>query len=173
MAWLHRVYGWMDLVLGLSLKSEALGFSQMTARAVVMYVVLIVLVRSGKKRFLAGPTAFDFILVIIIGSIAARAITGGAPFFVAIVALAALVFMHWIISAIARDSRFFSGLVKGHPTLLVRDGKIDHTALRAAHMSDDDLDEDLRSHGVADARTVAEGRLERSGELSVIKKSAK
>lgn len=37
-------------------------------------------------------------------------------------------------------------------------------------MSDGDLEEDLRSAGVADVRDVLEARLERSGELSVIKK---
>jgi uncharacterized membrane protein YcaP (DUF421 family) len=37
-------------------------------------------------------------------------------------------------------------------------------------MSDEDLAEDLRSEGVADARDVLEARLERNGKLSVIKK---
>jgi uncharacterized membrane protein YcaP (DUF421 family) len=37
-------------------------------------------------------------------------------------------------------------------------------------MSDGDLEEDLRSAGVADVREVFEARLERSGKLSVIKK---
>ena len=38
-------------------------------------------VRFAKKRFIGQATAFDFILVIIIGSIASRAIYGTAPFF--------------------------------------------------------------------------------------------
>jgi uncharacterized membrane protein YcaP (DUF421 family) len=42
-------------------------------------------------------------------------------------------------------------------------------ALRAAHMSDDHLDEELRQQGVHDPNLVAEARLERSGKLSVIK----
>jgi uncharacterized membrane protein YcaP (DUF421 family) len=42
-------------------------------------------------------------------------------------------------------------------------------ALAAAHVSRDDLDEDLRERSVADPGQVAEARLERSGRLSVIK----
>ena len=52
--------------------------------------------------------------------------------------------------------------------VIIRDGQIDCDRLRKAHMSGGDLKEDLRSVGVAD--DVLEARLERSGELSVIKK---
>jgi uncharacterized membrane protein YcaP (DUF421 family) len=54
--------------------------------------------------------------------------------------------------------------------VIIRDGQIDCDRLRKAHMSGGDLKEDLRSAGVADVRDVLEARLERSGELSVIKK---
>jgi len=168
--WPATLYGWTDWLFGLSSKADALGFGQMAARAFVMYIVLLIVVRSGKKRFLGRATAFDIILVIMLGSIAARAITGGTAFFAAMLALAVLVFMHWVFSAIARDSEFFSGLIKGHSTGLIKNGKVDQKALRAAHMSNDDLDEDLRDKGVDDPAKVAEARLERSGKLSVVKK---
>jgi hypothetical protein len=38
-----------DEVLGLSLKSEQLGFSHMAARAALMYIALIVLVRLPRS----------------------------------------------------------------------------------------------------------------------------
>jgi uncharacterized membrane protein YcaP (DUF421 family) len=161
----------IDDLLGLSLKSEQLGFGQMIARAVLMYVLLLVIVRSGKKRFLGRATAFDVILVIMIGSVAARALTGGAPFFPATLGIAALVALHWIISWIARRSKTFGGWVKGHSTTLVKDGKVLEKPLADAHMSDDDLDEDLREQGVDAVSKVKEARLERSGRLSVVKGS--
>jgi uncharacterized membrane protein YcaP (DUF421 family) len=161
-----------DAVLGLSLKSEQLGFGHMAARAVLMYVILIWLVRSAKKRFLSRATAFDTILVIVIGSIAARALTGGAPYFPSVLALLVLVITHWVFSYVGRKSAWFSGLIKGHSTTLIHDSNIDHSALRDAHMSRDDLDEDLRQQGVSDPSQVTEARLERSGNLSVIKSGA-
>jgi uncharacterized membrane protein YcaP (DUF421 family) len=142
----------------------------MAARALVMYAALLIVVRSGKKRFLGRATAFDIILIIILGSIAARAITGGTAFFAAIGALVVLVFAHWLLSLIARDSTAFGGLIKGHSTVLIRNGKVDHKALRAEHMSADDLDEDLRDKGIDAPTAVEEARLERSGKLSVLKK---
>jgi hypothetical protein len=61
------------------------------------------IVRSAKKRFLSRATAFDFVLVVLIGAVAARAMTGGAPYFPSLLALMVLVWMHWAISAVTRD----------------------------------------------------------------------
>jgi uncharacterized membrane protein YcaP (DUF421 family) len=159
-----------DEMLGLSLKSEQLGFGHMAVRAAVMYIALIVLVRLAKKRFLGEATAFDYILVVLIGAVAGRAMTGGAPFFVSLFGILVLVAMHWIFSATAQRSRIFSHWIKGNATTIIKDGKVDRQAMARTHMSSDDLDEDLRSKGVKDPGQVGEARLERSGSLSVIKK---
>jgi uncharacterized membrane protein YcaP (DUF421 family) len=78
--------------------------------------------------------------------------------------------MHWVLSYFAAGSPTISALTKGHDSVLVRDGCVDRNALHAAHMSDDDLDEDLRQKGVSSPNEVQEARLERSGMVSVIKK---
>jgi uncharacterized membrane protein YcaP (DUF421 family) len=159
-----------DSVLGLTLKSEQLGYGHMAARALLMYLLLIVIVRSAKKRFLSNATAFDFILTVMIGAVAARAMTGGAPFFPATLAVVVMVLLHWVFSWAGQQSPAFSSLIKGHSTLIVKRGKVQSDAMNRAHMSRDDLDEDLREKGVSDPSKVDEARLERSGKLSVIKK---
>src|SRR5205085_7383124 len=95
---------WADAVLGLSLKSEQLNYGHMAARASLMYLLLLAIVRGAKKRFLGRATAFDVILVILIGSTAARAMTGGAPFFPTTLAIVVMVFIHWTFSFLARSS---------------------------------------------------------------------
>lgn len=162
-----------DLLLGLSAtRAEQLTTVQVCVRAAVVYLVLIAYVRIGKKRFLGEATAFDAILVIVIGSLASRAISGTAPFVSSLAGTLVLIMMHWLISRAARSSPRLSFLTKGRDTVLIRGGTIDRAALRSAHMSDDDLSEDLRQSGVASAADVEEARLERSGKLSVIKRRA-
>jgi uncharacterized membrane protein YcaP (DUF421 family) len=159
-----------DFFLGLSAtRAEQLTTAQVCLRAAVVYLVLIAYVRVGKKRFLGEATAFDAILVIVIGSVASRAISGTAPFVSSLTGTFVLIMMHWLISRVTSSSIFLSFLTKGRDTVLIRDGTIDKAALRGAHMSDDDLHEDLRQNGVASAAEVKEARLERSGKLSVIK----
>jgi uncharacterized membrane protein YcaP (DUF421 family) len=159
-----------DAIFGNPPKAQDLMLWQAATRALLIYIVLIVAVRFGKKRFLGEATAFDAILVIIIGSTASRGILGNAPLVNALAAVVVLIAFHWLISLISRDWPFFSSLVKGAATPIIRDGSILHANMRKAHMSEDDLDEDLRGKGVSDPAAVAEARLERDGRLSVVKK---
>lgn len=166
-----EIYAGLDAVLGLSAtKADELNILQVCARAIVVYVVLIGYVRLCKKRFLGQATAFDVILLIIIGSIASRAISGTAPFVASLAGTLALILFHWLISYFAEFSPLIGFLAKGTDTVLVKNGRVNRAALKSVHMSDDDLAEDLRQHGIGDAKDVAEARLERSGKLSVLKK---
>jgi uncharacterized membrane protein YcaP (DUF421 family) len=161
----------VDAALGLSAtQADELSTLQVCLRACAVFLILIGYVRFGKKRFLGQATAFDAILVIVIGSVASRAISGTAPFVPSLAATFVLIAVHWLISFFTVNSPTLSYLVKGHDTVLIKNGRIDHKALRNAHMSMDDLSEDLRQNGVEDARDAKEARLERSGKLSVIKK---
>jgi uncharacterized membrane protein YcaP (DUF421 family) len=160
-----------DAALGLSAtKADELSTLQVCFRAVVVYLVLIGYVRFGKKRFLGEATAFDAVLVITIGSIASRAISGTAPFVASLAGTFVLIAAHWLISYVTRSSPTLSFLIKGHDTVIIRNGQVNRQALRDAHMSDDDLAEDLRQQGVDNPGEVKEARLERSGRLSVVGK---
>jgi uncharacterized membrane protein YcaP (DUF421 family) len=168
---MEALWNVIDTALGLSTsKAEELNTFQVCLRAVVVYLVLIGFVRVAKKRFLSQATAFDVVLVIVIGSIASRAISGTAPFLSSLAGTFVLILMHWVISYFTRDSKFLSYLAKGTDAVLVREGKVDRKALAASHMSDDDLLEDLRQQGVETPADAKSARLERSGKLSVIKK---
>ena len=132
-----------DALLGLSaVKAEELSTLQVCLRALVVYLVLIGYVRFAKKRFLSEATGFDAILVIVIRSVASRAISGTAPFIPSLAGTFVLVLVHWVISYITQNSALLGYIVKGKDTVLIHNGKIDREALAASHMSEDDLEED-------------------------------
>src|SRR5690349_219304 len=166
---MDEIEGLLRLLLGLGIDSKEINAAQMGLRAVLVYVVTVLMVRLAKKRFMGRATAFDVILGIMLGSIISRAITGNAPFLPALAASAVLLAMHSLFSWIALRSHRFGGLIKGHDELLIRDGKPDEREMHKAHMTDRDLWEDLRGKSVSRLDEVAEARLERSGNLSVIK----
>ena len=59
---------WTDALLGLD--QDELGAGHMALRAVVVYVVALVMVRWGAKRFMGKSTAFDVILgVVLFGTV--------------------------------------------------------------------------------------------------------
>ena len=41
--------------------------------------------------------------------------------------------------------------------------------MRIAHLTDRDLEEDLHRHGMTDIEGIAEARLERNGDISIVK----
>jgi uncharacterized membrane protein YcaP (DUF421 family) len=166
---MDEIEGLLQWVLGLGLDSHELGTGQMAVRAIVVYVATVVMVRLGKKRFMGRATAFDVILGIMLGSIVGRAITGNAPLFAALAAGAVLVAMHSFFSWVAIHWHWFGSAIKGHSQVVVRNGEVEWGKLRKAHMTEKDLWEDLRGKSISRLEEVAEGRLERSGNLSVIK----
>ena len=165
-----ELYDVWEEALGIGLEAKDLGAAQMASRAVLIYLVTLAFIRLAKKRFLAGASAFDIVVGIIVGSIASRAITGNAPLLPSTAAIAAIVAMHWLFSALAVLSHTFGKLIKGSSRLLVQDGKVDEETLRKVHMSQRDLEEALRQQGVKDVQQVEQAHLERDGSISVIEK---
>jgi uncharacterized membrane protein YcaP (DUF421 family) len=168
---MQEISRFIDEALGLSATTaNDLSVAQVGVRALIVYFILIAFVRVGKKRFLGQATAFDAILIIMIGSLSSRAVSGTAPFVATLVGTFVFIIMHWLLSFFSLRSPTLSSLVKGHDTTLIENGCVDRDALRDAHMSTDDLTEDLRQRGVDKFADVKEARLERSGKVSVIKK---
>src|SRR5207249_11803943 len=55
-------------------------FLQVAVRGVIVFIATLIMVRLGSKRSLAEKTAFDAVLIVIIGSMLARAINGSEAF---------------------------------------------------------------------------------------------
>ncbi len=154
----------------LGLDADELNVMQMAARAVVVYVTALLMLRLGEKRFLGKNTAFDVILGIILGSVVSRAITGSTAFFPTLGAGLVLILLHWLFAVLAFHSDWFGTWIKGNARLLVKDGQIDWTAMRKSSISEKDLISALRSQAnISTLDEVQEARLERSGDISVLK----
>lgn len=161
--------GWAAL-LGLGGGAGNIDMGQAAARAALVYVAALALIRLGKKRFLGRGTPFDVVIAVVIGSIAARAIVGGSPILPSLAAMAMLIALHWLFSWGAMRSRTIGFLVKGRNRVLVRDGVIDWDAMCREHLSVHDLEEDLREHGFGSLDGIETVRIERNGRLSFVEK---
>lgn len=161
----------IDHFLGLHVQSKDLEFGQMAARAFVVFVFAIILARLADRRFMGRSACYDFMLAVILGSVLSRGINGQASFFPTLGASALLVLFHRLVGMIAFRSHRFSEWVKGTERVLVREGKVDHREMSRGDITIDDLWENLRVNGgIADLADVREARLERNGQISVVKK---
>ena len=110
-------------VFGLPERASDYGFIQLIARALIMYVAALALVRMGKNRFLGKSTAFDVVFGFVFGSMLSRGINGTGPLFPTMAAGAAMLGLHWLFGFIAVRVAKFDRLVNGDPILLVEEGR--------------------------------------------------
>jgi uncharacterized membrane protein YcaP (DUF421 family) len=160
-----------EALLGLSVEPRNLTFVQISLRGIIVFVATLAMVRLGHKRSLSHKTPFDAVLLVILASVLSRAINGSAAFFATIGGGVVLVLLHRVFAHLAYYSHGFGILVKGKPDIIVRDGQCDFWMMRRNHISTHDLEEDMRLDAhLDDLSKVRLARIERSGDISFIKK---
>ena len=147
---MNEIGNWINVALGIGLESQQMEFWQMALRAVIVYAVTLAMVRIGKKRFMGKATAFDVILGIMLGSIVSRAITGNAPLVPSLAATATLIALHSVLTAVECCRHGLGEMIKGRaPTRhRPRGHNKDEAARRITELTNRDLEDDLRHHGM-------------------------
>lgn len=160
----------LRLLFGGDMPQQPLTLIQIAARATVVYLGGLVLVRMGKSRLIGRITPLDVILGFILGSLLSRGITGHASISGTLVGSAALIAVHWLCTALAYRSHRFGNLIKGRAVLVVDRGRMNLENMRHSEISEDDLCEELRLRGVKRLDEVDQAFKERNGQISVILK---
>jgi len=157
--------------LGVDTDPHSYNVLQVSLRALLVYLVGLLIIRLGRNRLVGRQSPFDIILGFVLGSVLSRAINGQSQLLVALAATLVLVLAHRLVAALSFHSTLFGSVAKGEPRPLVRDGRIDWNQMRREHISEHDLEEALRLRAkTADEKRVAEARLERNGEISIVER---
>jgi uncharacterized membrane protein YcaP (DUF421 family) len=168
---MNALWNAFETLLGLSVDPRNLTFVQISLRGIIVFLATVAMVRLGHKRSLSRKTPFDAVLLVILASVLSRAINGSAAFFATIGGGVVLVLLHRLFAHMAYYSHAFGILVKGKPDIIVHDGECDFEMMRRNHVSIHDVEEDMRLNGnIDDLSQVRLARVERSGDISFIKK---
>jgi len=160
----------LQTLLGISTEPRELTFLQVAIRGVIIFIATLVMVRLSSKRSLAEKTAFDAVLVVIIGSMLSRAINGSAAFFPTLGSGFVLVLLHRLFGLTAYYSHAFGILLKGKPVVFVQNGRLQRKNMLWNHITEHDLEEDMRLEAkTEDLSRIKVARVERSGDISFIK----
>jgi uncharacterized membrane protein YcaP (DUF421 family) len=140
-------------------------------RGALTYLGLLVLMRLCGKRAFGEMSAFDVIVLVLVGGTLRSAITGDdtsvtAPFIGVAAILATDKAVGWACTRWPRLNRW----IEGRPTTLVRDGRRDDEALRRENVPGAALDRALHYHGMETEGDVALARLEPNGKMTFIRK---
>jgi len=144
---------------------------QMAIRAFFVFIIALVLIRVAGIRTFGMKSAFDNIIILLLGGILSRAVYSSDSVVGIVSACLIIVLMHRFVAILSVRNDAFGKLVKGEKTLLFKHGKVINANLRSSLISHKDLDEGIRMAGHAESReAVAAAYLERNGQISVIHK---
>src|SRR5690242_10579090 len=157
-------FEWMNTHLGLSSDPKSLTFVQIAIRGAIVFIITLIMVRCGDKRFLSKKTAFDAILGLILASMLARAVNGSASFWPTLGGGFVLIGIHRLLAFIAVRSPRFERMVKGNAENLVHGGHVNRKSMRKLQISESDLLEEARLNAQVDKLDeIKTANLERSG----------
>jgi uncharacterized membrane protein YcaP (DUF421 family) len=161
----------METLIKIFGEGKELTVYQMSARAVVVYFLALILIRISGRRTFGNKTSFDNVIAIILGAMLSRAISGAAPFLSTIVCSLVLVLIHRLLASLFMRFEGFARLIKGQTIPLFKNGDIIRPNLNKALLTENDLLSDLRSKGSSNSfDDIDEMCMETTGEVSVIKK---
>ncbi|MGE5484887.1 MAG: DUF421 domain-containing protein [Ignavibacteriales bacterium] len=145
-----------------------------TYRTMAVYVFCLAAMRLVGKRSIGQMAAFDLVVVIIMGSVAAIPIEEKSVRLIdAGLSIGILAALEFIVGTLNIRYRTLEKITQGQSTVLVQDGRILEENLRREKITLSDLYISLREKDIDNVQDVQLAVLEPNGRVSVIKKKEK
>jgi uncharacterized membrane protein YcaP (DUF421 family) len=140
-------------------------------RACVVYFVLLGMIRLSGKRTMGQFTAFDMLLVVLLGNAVQNALLGSDNSVAGGLLLAAtLIVLNGLVGMVSARSDRIEALVEGTPVLLAHDGKVYKDVLRRELVSRQDFEKALREAGIEGVDDIRMAVLETNGHITVVRR---
>jgi uncharacterized membrane protein YcaP (DUF421 family) len=138
-------------------------------RAAIVYVFVYVVLRALGKRELGELTAFELVLLFIVGDLVQQSITqDDKSISAAVLAISTIALFIVVQSYLAFRFRPVQQVLEGDPVVVVYHGKVVESVLRRQRMTEDEIHQSARSEGIADLADIELALLEPDGKLSFI-----
>jgi uncharacterized membrane protein YcaP (DUF421 family) len=141
-------------------------------RAAVVYVFVSLVLRALGKRELGELTAFELVLLFVIGDLVQQSITqNDTSITAAVLAISTIALLVLGQSYIVFRWKRSRPVLEGEPVVIVHEGRIIGPAIRRERMTAEDVHEAAREHGIADLAEVRVAILENHGKISFLSTS--
>ncbi len=130
---------------------------------------MIIALRIFGKKQLSQLNTADVILILLISNSVQNAMVGSnTSLYGGIVAALALFIINYAFKKMISKSEFIKNLVQDKPEILIHNGKMDFKTLSRIGITDDELKEAMREHGVEFYKEVKLAMFEIDGSISII-----
>src|SRR5436190_6532297 len=143
---------------------------QIIVRSVVLFFFVWFVTRAVGRKELAGLSSFELILLIVMGDLIQQGVTGDDRSVIG--AMLAVATFGLLTLAISYGSFRWSRagqVVEGLPVVILRNGRPLEEVLKVERLTEDEIKDAAREHGIADLREISVGIMEPDGKFSFLR----
>jgi uncharacterized membrane protein YcaP (DUF421 family) len=138
------------------------------ARAVVVYIFLLIILRITGKRQVGQLAPFDLVLLLVLSNALQNSMNGGDNTVTGgIISAVTLIGLNWLLGYATFRSKKIGRFVEGRPQVIVHNGIVYRDIMQSERLTQDELDAAIRLAGCASIHDVHFAILENNGQISV------
>jgi uncharacterized membrane protein YcaP (DUF421 family) len=134
-----------------------------------VYIFIVIAIRLFGKKELAQLSVVDLVFILLISNSVQNAMVGpDTTLLGGLVAASSLFLVNYLLKYLQYRYPKFSKVVEGDATMLIYKGEILESHMKKAKITEDELMEAIREHGVASVKEVDLAIMEVDGNISVL-----
>ncbi|MFZ4860824.1 DUF421 domain-containing protein [Sphingobacterium sp. Mn56C] len=138
-------------------------------RSASVYIFMLIAIRIAGKKELSQLNTSDIVLILLISNAVQNAMVGSDSSLLGGLLAASILFvMNYIIKHIIYKNKKLRELLNDKPHILIHKGKLDFALLAQLGITNEELHEAMREHGIEHFRDVKLAMLEVDGNISII-----
>jgi uncharacterized membrane protein YcaP (DUF421 family) len=147
------------------------GLIATVGKAVVLYLVMLVMIRILGKRAIGNFTAFDLLVALMVSDMVGDVVFGEVSFAKGMAGILPIAALEYAGSWLSFKNPSIDQVIEGSPTIVMRNGQFDSAGMRRERMTENDIDAALRHHGIDDRKDVRLATVEIDGQITVLSHS--
>ncbi|MCQ9633699.1 DUF421 domain-containing protein [Chryseobacterium sp. WG14] len=143
-------------------------------RSLCVYLFMVIAIRLFGKNQLSQLNAGDIVLLLLISNAVQNAMVGpDTSLQGGLIAALVLFVANFLLKRLMFSNRSFETFMEDDPVVLIKDGIVDQIALNRVKITESELEEAIREHGIDQIKKVKLSVLEVDGNISVVSEDEK
>lgn len=143
-------------------------------RSLCVYLFMVIGIRLFGKNQLSQLNAGDIVLLLLISNAVQNAMVGSDTSLQGgLIAALVLFVANFLLKRLMFSNRSFETFMEDDPVVLIKDGIVDQIALNRVKITESELEEAIREHGIDQIKKVKLSVLEVDGNISVVSEDEK
>ncbi|MNK06638.1 hypothetical protein D3C87_245370 [compost metagenome] len=138
-------------------------------RSLAVYVFMLVAIRLTGKKELSQLNTTDVVLILLISNAVQNAMVGSNTSLLGgLIAAAVLFTLNYLLKKLMFKNERFRNLITEKPEILIHNGNLDFAKLSKLGITNEELREAIREHGIEKYKDVKLAIMEADGNISII-----